>query len=188
MDTSIRVEDKFVCVTYLHVRNRDFVAPGMKIAEWMTSAGVSETVYARMFGYIELDERAEQIPHVSEVRVRPKAQPLRPAAIVDQKSGFAGNDNEISLPVVFWRLAASGATGQRAATSMAMPVADNDVAMDDGDATPTKRMYYPQGKCVVHIRDSRDRNKAKSGATPHPSTSRSISNARLNGALLPCFG
>lgn len=187
MDTSIRVEDKFVCVTYLHVRDGDFIAPGMKIAEWMTSAGVAETVFAHMFGYIELDERAEQIPHVSEVRVRAKPQPLRPA-MPDRRAGVAGNDNEVALPLVFWRLAAFGATGQRTTSGMTMPLADNDAGMMGGDATPTKRIYYPQGKCVVHIRDSRDRNKAKSGATPHPSTSRSISNARLNGALLPCFG
>jgi hypothetical protein len=187
MDTSIRVEDKFVCVNHLHVRDGDFIAPGMKIAEWMTSAGVAETVYAQMFGYIELDERAEQIPHVSEVRVRPKAQPSRPTAM-NRMNAFADNDNEVGLPVVFWRLAAFAATGQRMTSGMAVPAADNDAGMLDGAATPTKRIYYPQGKCVVHIRDSRDRNKAKSGATPHPSTSRSISNARLNGALLPCFG
>jgi len=70
---------------------------------------------------------------------------------------------------------------------------DDEDESDDGESGQARSsgggmgVVFSKGDVICHIMTRSDRNSIK-GGKPHPSTSRSVANAKAEGRLLPTYG
>jgi hypothetical protein len=139
----------------------------MKIADVMSPDGTVHTAVANTWGILVISDRDACPDDDSEVSLSPD------------------NDNAPHrMPVNAWALAAhvAGLTsfykgGDELGAEKSLTVS----------APSDSIRVYVQGDYLFQVMPHDKRGTAKS-ATPHPSTSRSISNAKAEGRLLPTFG
>lgn len=178
MSQALRVNDRYACVDRWHAGDGAALGPGQRILDIIGPDGTTRTLVSETWGILVIsdrnanryDETDMAVPAAGndDAPIRRRKLSTRPAAewgIAAHTAGltsFYGGYDEICAEKHF-----------------------SAVSFGDPDHECSK--VYSEGDFLCQIMPHDKRGSVKA-ATPHPSTSRSVSMAKEAGRLLPTFG